>query len=128
MGSRRKDGMQVLATCNREGSGGDSLSTSEAVVKAAVQTWLEKAGFFWLRIQSGKVRVKRGFMQLCPKGTADIVVFHEGKTFWIEMKTAEGKQRPEQKEFQEKAIAAGHGYLLARTLDDVRGLLEGEIA
>lgn len=96
------------------------MNASEAQVKVEVQTWLEKAGYFWLRIQSGKVRVKRGFMQLCPKGTADIVVFHKGKTFWIEMKTATGKQRPEQVTFQAKALTAGHGYLLARTLDEVR--------
>ncbi|WP_348269725.1 hypothetical protein P8936_16380 [Edaphobacter paludis] len=97
---------------------------SEAEVKLAVQKWLEKAGYFWLRIQSGKVRVRRGYMQLCPEGTADIVVFDRNATCWIEMKTESGKQRPAQVEFEAKAKAAGHRYIVARSLDEVRDFLQ----
>lgn len=95
----------------------------EADVKLAVQQWLERAGYFWLRIQSGKVRVKRGYMQLCPEGTADLVVFHDGKTCWIEMKADKGKQKPSQMIFEAKAKAAGHSYIIARSLDEVRDFL-----
>lgn len=38
---------------------------------------------------------------------------------WIEVKSATGKQTPEQKSFQEKVESEGHAYLLARSVDDV---------
>lgn len=98
---------------------------SEADVKLEVQTWLKNTGYFWLRMQSGKAKVRGGYMQLCPEGTADIVVFpNKTTTCWIEMKTEKTKQRPAQVEFEAKAKAAGHKYIIARSLDEVREFLK----
>lgn len=96
---------------------------NEAPIKLEIQQWLEGAGYFWLRLQSGKVKVRGGYMQLCPEGTADIVVFPANVICWIETKKVDGKQRPAQIEFEAKAKAAGHRYLVARSLDEVRDFL-----
>jgi hypothetical protein len=96
---------------------------NEAPIKLEIQQWLQEAGYFWLRLQSGKVKVRGGYMHLCPEGTADIVVFPANVTCWIETKKDDGKQRPAQLEFEAKAIAAGHKYILARSLDEVREFL-----
>jgi hypothetical protein len=100
---------------------------NEAPIKLEIQTWLEGAGYFWLRLQSGKVKVRGGYMQLCPEGTADIVVFPSNVTCWIETKKLDGKQRAGQIEFEAKVKAAGHEYIVARSLDEVRDFL-GRIA
>ena len=58
----------------------------------------------WMsRANSGKVKVKGGFMQLHPKGTPDIIGFSiEGQFIGIELKRPETKTKlkEEQEEFQ----------------------------
>lgn len=58
------------------------------------------------------------------KGMADFLVTINGFTIWIEAKTDIGKQSPEQKEFQAKAEQNGAMYLLARTLEIVKEVVE----
>lgn len=45
---------------------------------------------------------------------------------WIEVKSATGRQTPEQKNFQEKVESEGHSYLLARSMDDVLAWLKAK--
>lgn len=100
--------------------------TSETKLKGEVQDLLTVYGMFWMRLQSGMVRVRGGFMHLCPTGTADLIVF-PAKGFgvgWIEMKQLKGTQQKSQVEFQAKAEAAGHPYLVARSADDVEKWLK----
>lgn len=100
--------------------------TPETKLKGEVQDLLTVYGFFWMRLQSGMVKVKNGWMHLCPTGTADLVVF-PGKGFgvgWIELKQLKGTQQKSQVEFQAKAKAAGHPYLIARSVDDVKAWLK----
>lgn len=95
--------------------------TPETKIKGEVQDLLNSLGVFYMRLQSGRVRVRGGMMHLCPTGTADLVVYPT-KGFgvgWIEMKQLKGVQRESQVEFEKKAQAAGHPYLVARSADDV---------
>lgn len=104
--------------------------TPETKAKGEVQQYLKATGMFFLRLNSGVARVRGGMMHLCPTGTADIVVF-PSKGFavgWIEMKQLKGIQRPAQIEFEEKAKAAGHPYLVARSVDDVQQWLKSNKA
>lgn len=45
----------------------------------------------------------------------EIVIFHG---FCIELKTKQGRQSPEQKEWQEKVEAQGYKYAVVRSLED----------
>jgi hypothetical protein len=45
------------------------------------------------------------------------------EVWWIEVKDAKGKQSELQKAFQVRVEAEGHGYILARSLDDVLAVL-----
>lgn len=41
------------------------------------------------------------------------------KVLWVEVKSKTGAQTPEQRSFEEQVKAEGHGYLIARSLEDV---------
>jgi hypothetical protein len=52
-------------------------------------------------------------------GVADIcIMLGGGRTVWIEMKTAKGRQTEAQLEFQKVCEALGHPYILAHSLDE----------
>lgn len=100
--------------------------TPENAVKAEIRDFLRGIKMFHMRLQSGAVRVRGGMMHLCPIGTGDFVVYPENgfHVGWIEVKQLKGVQRKSQVEFQEKAAAAGHPYLVARSVDDVSAWLK----
>ncbi len=58
-------------------------------------------------------------------GAPDIVIFWNERAFCIELKTATGRQRPNQKEFEQRARNAGAFYQLCRSMDEVEGALLG---
>lgn len=97
--------------------------TPEGDAKKQIADGLKQLGWKVIRLNSGKVRVKGGFMQLCPAGTPDILCFdNAGALLWVECKAAFAKKRndqPEQAEFAVWARSVGHRYVLARCLDDV---------
>lgn len=66
---------------------------------------LRQMGIFTLRLNSGKVRVRGAWMQLCPIGTADVVCFQRNRVIWLECKTLKGELRESQKEFRESVLA-----------------------
>jgi hypothetical protein len=101
--------------------------TPEGAVKAEVQDFLKRSGRFFLRLNSGRVKVKRGFIHLCPEGTADFLVCCPDPR-WIELK-AEGqrtkKERAEkQQEFAEMVQAMGHRHLQATNVEQVMEFLK----
>jgi len=57
------------------------------------------------------------------RGFPDITGFHKNKIFFIEVKSENGTQSPQQKVFQEYCQQAGLTYILARCLDDVADIL-----
>jgi hypothetical protein len=73
-------------------------------------------------MNSGKVRVRGGFMQLHDKGTGDILCFPQGRPCWIETKAVKRDYHKEQYEaqnaFRERVEALGHRYIVARTIDE----------
>ena len=56
-----------------------------------------------------------------PRGHADIsgVLAPHGRAFYLEAKSATGKQRPEQKAFELAVTSRGAIYAVVRSLDDV---------
>jgi hypothetical protein len=85
------------------------------------------------RLQSGSVKVVKGwkgkrhehYMQLCRKGTPDImVVLNDGSTIWMELKTKTGKLRPEQEEFRSLFTGLDNHYcMVVREADEVEEVL-----
>lgn len=92
---------------------------------------LNQTGGLALRMNSGKVRVKGGFMQLHEKGTADILFFPRNNTgiewdidymrpVWIETKAVKREGHKEQREaqdaFRHRVEALGHEYVYCRSV------------
>jgi len=82
----------------------------------------ETTGKVWLRLNSGKVKVKRGYIHMAPEGTQDFIVFCPDPR-WIEIKAPGQRTKKERAEKQQQAaervIALGHRHLRATTLDEV---------
>lgn len=51
-------------------------------------------------------------------GQPDLLLLLKGEVVFVELKTEKGRQKPEQKKFQEAVELLGFRYLLWRSLDD----------
>lgn len=95
---------------------------------------LEKTGdiIWWERLATGRIKTEYGsWMQLCRKGTPDVVVVIRNRNNWIsimfvECKSSTGTLRGEQKDFKEKMsrepdvyyeVVTDHRMLVKRILD-----------
>lgn len=56
-------------------------------------------------------------------GVADLMVVLPNVVLWIEMKSENGRQRKEQKDFQKKIETLGYRYYLCRTLDNFKDII-----
>lgn len=100
---------------------------SEADLLRAVTSALTLAGHHVLRLQSGKVPVKRGFMQLCPLGTPDLAVLSRaGRTTFLELKRdAASKPTAEQLRWHAMAVGLGHRVAVVRTVQEAVDAIGG---
>ena len=57
------------------------------------------------------------------KGFPDLTALKDGKTLYIEIKTATGRQSPYQIEFEQICKAHGGTYILARSVQDIKPYL-----
>ena len=57
-------------------------------------------------------------------GVPDLVLVHEGRALFFEVKAPDGRLRPAQKLFLERAHAAGAKAAVVRSIDDVRAALQ----
>lgn len=100
----------------------------EADLKKEVIAFLNKAGVWYFRMNSGKIKVKRGFIQLHETGTADFLLLPQGRVLWCELKgkgQATAKSRVEaQQAFRDKVIAAGHEHAVCTSVDEVIAALK----
>lgn len=90
---------------------------------------LTGAGYFAMRLNSGRVRVRGGWLSLCPKGTADILVCPPMRPpVWVETKAVPRDYHREQVEaqdaFRERVTGLGHRYVKALSLEDMLNALE----
>ena len=104
---------------------------SEDCLHMHCQQWLEKSGL-WARLLIFHVANERkgGFgahMHFKRRGVrggvGDYLAFVPGRAAAIELKDAEGEQRPDQKIFQAQWEAAGNAYFLVRTLEEFQGVV-----
>ena len=91
--------------------------SSESDIQRAILDALGAVGAFAFRAQSGKVKVRGGWMQLCPAGTPDILVLvpPHGLLLGLEVKTATGEERESQIIWSAKARGRGAVVATVRT-------------
>ena len=126
------------------------IALSESQVKQAVEEYLQygqnQGKWFFLRLNSGEAIVKRGDksykMQLCPKGTADFIVIQGGEVqmfnaiqkkihkthpvcfvTFVECKSTNGKQSPEQIEFEDRIKKLHCKYVIVRNSEELEEAL-----
>jgi hypothetical protein len=61
------------------------------------------------------------------KGASDLIMVVPNKVYWIEMKTATGRQSPEQKSFELSVNNLGFDYLLFRSLEEFQEWCERNV-
>lgn len=103
----------------------ETSTVTGPIVKA-----LNQAGYFAMRLNSGSAKRGKFWIQLCPAGTADVLVCPPNRLpIWIETKAVKKESHKEQVrvqgEFRAQVEALGHTYLIARSLDDVLEILRG---
>lgn len=57
------------------------------------------------------------------KGVSDLILIVNFRVLFIELKTENGVQTPEQSQFQAKVIQRGHEYFIVRTLSEFQNLI-----
>ena len=60
-------------------------------------------------------------------GVSDFVLILFAEVVWIEMKTLDGEQSEEQKDFQSKVEKRGHKYVIIRTLEIFQDFIRQKI-
>lgn len=102
-------------------------ANSESAIVSAILDYLAYRGIVAARTQAGALHIEGRAIRLLPAGWADITAIAPGGRAWfIEVKTASGKQSEAQRAFQLRVEAAGARYTLARSIDDVQAVLDGE--
>jgi hypothetical protein len=99
----------------------------EGYVQSAILDYLAAKHVLAYRMNTGAVKLESRLVRFGVKGMADIIAFPTRcsvpAVLWIEVKSATGKQSPEQKSFEAQVRKAGHAYVVARFIDDVEGYL-----
>ena len=80
---------------------------TETFIRRSVVDALRRAGWFVI------YNMQMGFGQ--HRGLADLTCMKDGQVIFVEIKTAVGKQSPDQVQFQKDCEAHGVTYILART-------------
>ncbi len=95
---------------------------SEKSIQSSILRWLVSTGLLHWRQSAGLLKVGRKKIRLGPSGIPDIlvVVGENGHLLGLEVKSATGKQRPTQVEFQKKMEAAGATYRIVRSVADAK--------
>lgn len=59
-------------------------------------------------------------------GVSDLILTFRGKTYYCEVKTPTGRQKPSQIEFEKHIKQTGHEYFIVRSLDEFQAWLLGK--
>jgi len=106
------------------------MGAQETPIQSAILNQLLWRKIFAWRNQRIPTPIRRGreikgFRKADPQtvGMPDIIAVINGRFIGIEVKSATGKQEPEQVEWQAKLERAGGQYILARSWEDVAAAL-----
>lgn len=98
--------------------------TLEHAIMNSIRLWCGEHDILCFRCNVGKVRKADGswFDTGLPEGFPDLLILHKSIAYFVEVKTPTGKQRPDQKRFQEIVESRGFIYIIARCVEDVAKL------
>ncbi len=93
-------------------------SVPEKVTQKQILDWLKETHLLHWRQNSGVVFAGNRMVRLGEAGLPDIVVIipPNGRVLGLEVKSAKGQLRPDQKLFRDKILAAGGYFRVVRTL------------
>ena len=94
---------------------------TETEIQSSILSALRQLPGVWLPMPTGrgKVKGKKGFIKFGTKGMADIMgLLPNGRTLFLEVKTATGVQSEDQIAFQERMKELGHEYAVVRSVDE----------
>lgn len=92
---------------------------SETDLSRDIQRTLAKLGIWCIRVQSGKVRVRGGWMQLAEEGTPDLCC--PALALWLEVKTLAGEPKPSQVAWHARAKREGVKVAVVRSISEAIG-------
>jgi len=99
------------------------MPKKESEIQLAILKHLRAKGVMCWRAQPHTYNAKLGFHVSSPyamSGQPDIIAILDGGIFCgIEVKTAKGKQSPDQILFQKRAERLGALYIVARSIEDI---------
>ena len=101
---------------------------TEHTIQNEIRVALTENGYTVFRANVGKVKTADGrwFDTGLPKGHPDLYGFRpDGKVFYIEVKNAKGRVRPEQKQFIKTVKARGALAGIARSVEDALDIIHG---
>ncbi len=98
----------------------------EAATQKTIMAFLKTRGAIVLRLNSGKIKTDRGiWISLCEEGTPDVqALLPNGKTLFVETKSARGKLSASQVLKHQELAARGHPVIVARSLTEVQSWLD----
>ena len=103
--------------------------TTEGKLKAEVLEYLAMRCEWVIRMNAGKAKVRGGYFQGVPEGTADLLIMRP-VPHWLELKAPKAKTLParaaKQAEFREKVLRIGHRHAQCSSVEEVMTFLNGE--
>ena len=88
----------------------------ETVIRRQIRAYLQTLGWLVVYHMQGP---------LSYKGFPDLTAVKDGRTVYIEVKTAKGKLSANQKQFQKDLTEHGGEYVVARCIEDVATIERG---
>lgn len=95
---------------------------TESDIQRQITFAAERAGCLVFRMNAGRGRYNQ---RLMPAGTPDLLlVAHDGRVMWVEVKAGDGQLREPQIEMHMALSARGHNVLVARSVAEVMEALK----
>jgi hypothetical protein len=105
------------------------MKESESRIQMKIVSYLRRSGYYVFSVPNeavGKIRTRAGLgrsanlkLMGLTSGVSDLVVLMNNKIFFLEIKTPDGKQSKNQKDFEAEVEKLGFTYYLCRSLDEV---------
>jgi hypothetical protein len=102
------------------------LTIPESEILRACMDYLTIRDIAFIRVNGGMIMIpgrNYPFRATDKNGVADLLVCYRGQFIAVETKSARGKQSDDQKNFQAYVERSGGRYVLARSLEDMEGVL-----
>lgn len=98
---------------------------SEAEIQRDIIDYLKARKYTVVRVNSGKVKARNGFVQLADPGTPDLLaISRRGEHVWVEVKKDTGKLSHDQIEWIAEHRTRGCTVLVARSVEEVAAVIK----